>query len=72
MKLRIEIDKNRGRNVHIVLRGVAGESTGYDDAGMFARYIEVCRAFDNGQYPRNDAVFDAVRAGERPLATSAV
>ena len=68
MKLRIEIDKSCGRNVHIVLRGIAGDSVGYDDAEMFARYIEVCRAFGDGQYPQNDADISS----ERPLATSAI
>jgi hypothetical protein len=68
MKLRIEIDKSCGRNVHIVLRGIAGDSTGVNDAEIYARYIEVYKAFGDGQYPRNDAV----RSGERPLAASAI
>lgn len=72
MKLRIEIDKRRGRNVHIVLRGVAGDGTGVDDSAVFAGYVEVCKAFGERQDPRNESVFDSIKAGDRPLAAYAV
>jgi hypothetical protein len=72
MKLRIEIDKRYGRNVHVLLRGVAGDSTGCDDSEIFTRYVEVCKAFGEGQYLRNEAVFDVFKAGARDLAASAV
>lgn len=72
MKLRIEIDKSCGRNVHIVLRGIAGDGAGFDDPEMFIRYVEVCKAFGERHDPRNQDVFDIIRAGDRPLAASAI
>ena len=71
MKLRIEIDKTCGRNIHIVLRGVAGNGAGFDASEMFNRYVEVCKAFNEGQDPRNEAFFDLANAGDRSLAVSA-
>ena len=60
MKLRIEIEKRRGRNLHVILQGVAGEGTVYDDSGMFAMYLEVCKAFTGGQDPLAEAALDNV------------
>ena len=72
MRLRIEIDKRYGRNVHVLLQGVAGECTDFDDLDMFHKYVEVCKAFDEGQGMLYEAVFDVVKAGVKDLAASAV
>jgi len=72
MKLRIEIDKRRGRNIHIVLRGIAGDGAGIDGSAVFAGYVEVCKAFRDRQDQPNAVDFDVVKAGDRPLAAYAV
>ena len=46
MKTQIEVYQVRGGNVHIVLRGRAGD--GPDDPDVFAQYLEVCQAFTPG------------------------
>ena len=57
MKTQIEVYQVRGGNVHIVLRGRAGDGT--DDPDVFARYLEVCQAFAPGLAPLPEAIATA-------------
>jgi hypothetical protein len=45
MSMQIEISQCRGRNVHVVLRGRAKGEANLSDSEVFARYINICRAF---------------------------
>jgi hypothetical protein len=59
MNTQIEIYQVRGGNMHVVLRGRAGEGAGPDDPDVFARYLEACQAFSPGLAPLPDAITSA-------------
>jgi len=59
MKTQIEIYQVRGRNVHVVLRGRAGDGADSDEPDVFARYLEACQAFLPGLTPLPEAITSA-------------
>ena len=65
MKFKIEIKKRPDRNTHVILRGVAGEGTDYDNYKTFNLYIELCRAFAERHDTQVSTVFDYVRTVNR-------
>jgi hypothetical protein len=70
MKFKIEIEKRPDRNAHVILGGVAGEGTDYDNSKTFKLYIELCRAFAERHDTQVSAVFDYVRAINRAPSAS--
>ena len=72
MGMRIEISQRRGGNTHIVLRGRSGGEASSDDSEVFARYIEVCQAFAQGQTPLPEVFEDVLDALEQTSMMSLV
>ena len=71
MKTQIEIYQRRGGNVHVVLRGRAGDGACPDEPDVFARYLEVCQAFAPGLAPLPEvitAAFDGEDEARSPFA----
>ncbi len=72
MKMRIEVYQRCGGNVRVVLHGQNTGDAAAGDPGVFARYLEIWRAFSASQAPRPAVGLGSSPAASRSRTASAV
>jgi hypothetical protein len=72
MKMRIEVYQRCGGNVRVVLHGQNTGDAAAGDPGVFARYLEIWRAFSGAQNPQLTVAATDSQSGLRSPAASAV